>query len=201
MAALSLFSLAAGPTPFATAYDQFWGDTYNAHDWSKLQKLYDNGCEIVFNAAEQGFVFGNASGDFFKNSGLIDVSLKATQTYAESDSLVHNVGLLTHSAGSFNYYERMVKEGPNWYLATDMFPIGAATGSMPPRPPPVPNRGAGLLHPSVDPVSVATAVDEIWGQTYNAADWDKLTSLYHPDAIIVPDAASAGFAFGKGAGA
>ena len=129
------------------------------------------------------FAEGSALSGFFKgaySAGIRNLHLEPLNVMAESDTLFHEIGNVTHllnPAGDL-YYVRWIKPaGAEWEIAFDSMVVGKPWKAAP-RVAPVPA--------SDNVTELIQVLDDKWGAAFNAGDFAGVAALYNPGALLIP---------------
>lgn len=116
---------ATNATAIIEALDNDFSAHYNAQDFASVASNYNPGAQLVPPTADQ-FIPGTAVQDFFAQaygSGMQNLKLTPTHVSQESDTLIHEIGTVSSTAGSNSYYVRWINADDKWQIAFDMLVV------------------------------------------------------------------------------
>lgn len=187
------FAALGGAAPIDTApidtirsLDARLAAMYNAQNFSGVASLYNPGAEIIPPTGNT-FIKGSDAAAFFKDgydSGVTDLKLTPLTVQAESPTLYHEIGNVTHALqpGGGLYYVRWFLAGGAWQVALDAMAMGLALD---------PSHAPVTPQPPTAAARTVQAMEDKWSAAYNAGDFGGVAALYNPGAQLIAPESSA----------
>eukprot|EP00299_Pterocystis_sp_00344_P001255 c11089_g1_i1.p1 GENE.c11089_g1_i1~~c11089_g1_i1.p1 ORF type:complete len:295 (-),score=54.96 c11089_g1_i1:50-934(-) len=107
--------------------DHAFAELFNSQQFDQVQQLYTPDALLVPPTADE-FINQPSYAMFFKSvyeSGAKNLQLFPQHVLQESDTLVHEIGHLSHALGGGTYYARWRAVGSTWKIEFDLMSIGA----------------------------------------------------------------------------
>lgn len=182
MFAAGALGASAAPIDDVRAMDARFGELYNAQNFSGVASLYNPAADIIPPTGD-AFIKGADAAAFFKegyDQGVTDLKLEPITVMAESDTLWHEIGNVTHALqpGGGLYYVRWFKPTATapWQVAFDAMAMGLELDpAHKPVVPQVPTAASKIVQ----------AMEDKWTTAFNGGDYAGVAALYNPGAQLI----------------